>query len=37
MRAIDTGRFNDERRELVRARLESRHGSGEEALDRNTR
>jgi integrase len=34
-RAIYRGHFNDRRRELLRARLEARHGSGEEAPDRD--
>jgi integrase len=34
-RAIYRGHFNDKRRELLRARLEARHGSTEEALDRD--
>jgi integrase len=33
-RAIYRGHFNDMRRELLRARLEARHGSDEEAPDR---
>ena len=33
-RAIYRGHFNDRRRELLRARLEARHGSDEEAPDR---
>jgi integrase len=33
-RAIYRGHFNDKRRELLRARLETRHGSEEEAPDR---
>ena len=32
-RAIYRGHFNDKRRELLRARLEARHGSAAEALD----
>ena len=34
-RAIYRGHFNDRRRELLRARLEARYGSSEEAPDRN--
>jgi hypothetical protein len=33
-RAIYRGHFNDRRRELLRARLEARHRSDEEAPDR---
>jgi integrase len=36
-RAIYRGHFNDRRRELLRARLEARHGSDEEAPDRRAR
>ncbi|HEY6692251.1 MAG TPA: hypothetical protein VI006_05330 [Solirubrobacteraceae bacterium] len=32
-RAIYRGHFTDKRRELLRARLEARHGSADEALD----
>jgi integrase len=34
-RAIYRGHFNDKRRELLRTRLEARHGSNEETSDRN--
>lgn len=34
-RSIYRGHFNDKHRELLRARLEARHGSSQEATDRD--